>query len=137
MGDMFGAIPTPKPGHWIGAIWVTDADPAGATDAEVASAVAVESAARAAADATKESVAQVGLLANRPSAVGNNKTFYWATDDNGGTMYMSDGANWLLVAPRGTELMALERTATNVSIVNTASQADVTGLNGKIGRAHV
>lgn len=34
MGDTFGAIATPKPGHWSGAIWVPDEDPAAATDSE-------------------------------------------------------------------------------------------------------
>lgn len=72
----------------------------------------------------------VGLLANRPAPSGNART-YFATDDNGGTLYISDGSTWSLVAPRGTELMALERTATNIALT-AATQVDVTGLNGTV-----
>lgn len=156
MGDMFGAIPTPKPGHWIGAIWVPDADPAGATDAEVASAVAVENAARSAADASeiatraandateaasrisglagKENVTLVGTLANRPAAAaGNNNTFYFATDDNGGTLYFSNGSAWTKAAASvtqsgGAELGYAEITANATSVTTIPTYTDVAGL---------
>jgi hypothetical protein len=40
-----------------------------------------------------------GTLAARPSpGIGNANTFYFATDDNGGTLYSSDGATWTKVS---------------------------------------
>jgi hypothetical protein len=48
---------------------------------------------------------QAGTLAARPSATtDNNGMLYFATDDNGGTLYRSNGAAWVRVAPRGSEL---------------------------------
>lgn len=41
-----------------------------------------------------------GTLAGRPApAVGNANSFYFATDDNGGTLYASDGSTWTKVSP--------------------------------------
>lgn len=87
-----------------------------ATDAELASAVATlnaaltakQDASTAATDAEVAAGYQPldleGLLAARPGAASvPAKTIYWATDDNGGTLYRSNGATWAKMAPGATE----------------------------------
>jgi len=45
------------------------------------------------------SVHQAGTLASRPAAAaGNNGFLYFATDDNGGSLYRSDGSSWMKVS---------------------------------------
>jgi hypothetical protein len=71
-----------------------------------------------------------GLLANLPAANSVPAwSTYYATDDNGGTLYKSDGTNWL-IASAGSELDYAE----NTGIHQTASLAagnyeDVTNLS--------
>lgn len=56
-----------------------------------------------------------GTLASRPLASSgfNTGTFYYATDDSGGTLYRSDGSTWTAMAPSKT---------------HTHAQSDITGL---------
>lgn len=67
-----------------------------------------------------------GLLANRPAASTPGLETYFATNDNGGTLYVSDGTNWSIAGPRGIELGYAEITANATTISTTA--ADIAGL---------
>lgn len=68
-----------------------------------------------------------GTLAARPAATSVAPGYtYFATDDNGGTLYRSDGAVWTKIAPRGVELAYVERT-TDAPISGPAV-ADIPGL---------
>jgi hypothetical protein len=72
--------------------------------------------------------AKVGLLAARPASgtqVGQN---YFATDDQGGTLYLWDGSAWQLVSPRGRTLAQSVRTTDLTGQTNTA-YADVSGVS--------
>lgn len=45
------------------------------------------------------------ILANRPPAnTQPDRTFFYATDDNGGALYQVQNGTWVLVAPKNTEL---------------------------------
>jgi hypothetical protein len=44
-------------------------------------------------------VAVTGTLAAQPTAATFGKGFYFATDDNGGTLYYSNGTSWSKQAP--------------------------------------
>lgn len=67
-----------------------------------------------------------GTLASRPAAGTAGIGFYFATDDNGGTLYRSDGSAWTRIMARGTELGYAEIT-TDFTTTSTTG-ADVTGL---------
>lgn len=71
----------------------------------------------------------VGLLASRPASA-PARTSFFATDDNGGTLYISDGTNWLIAASRGLELGSAQITS-QFSVVRAGSDitSDVTGLS--------
>jgi hypothetical protein len=70
-----------------------------------------------------------GLLASRPAAAAANAgLFYYATNDNGGTLYRSDGATWTRIAAPTTELGYAEITA-NPPDSSSNTPADVTGLS--------
>jgi hypothetical protein len=72
-----------------------------------------------------------GLLANIPSAAtAGSGAFYYATDDQGGTLYESNGSAWLVAGPRGVELAYDQDTVTYVTASLAAgSSEDVTGLS--------
>jgi len=75
----------------------------------------------------------VGLLTARPAAASSNSgLFYFATDDNGGTMYRSDSSSWTKVSAAVSDASGKElgrvTTATNFSTSSTAP-VDYTGLS--------
>lgn len=78
-----------------------------------------------------------GTLALRPAANAvPAKTLYFATDDNGGKLYRSDGASWLPVSPGVTELPGSAPLAVAKSTVAFTTTSvyptfvDVTGYTG-------
>lgn len=79
--------------------------------------------------------ATFGLLGNRPPATSVGYGFvYFATDDNGGTTYRSDGATWYKQAPGaletgGRELAYNEKTDANFVTTNTAATDIGTGTS--------
>lgn len=98
--------------------------------------LAAESAAREGADSaldtrlvSVESSHRVGLFAARPAASTPGLKTYYATDDNGGTLYRVDaaGTSWLRVAQRGSLLGKAERTS-DFTTTSTAF-VDVTGMS--------
>lgn len=69
-----------------------------------------------------------GLIANRPTAASANAgLFYYATDDNGGTLYRSDGSSWTLIANPTKELAYAER-LTDMTNITTTTYIDITSL---------
>lgn len=70
-----------------------------------------------------------GTLAARPSAASFGVGLYYATNDNGGTLYRSDGAAWTAVAQNGIDLAYAESTATHTTASLAAGAAeDIAGL---------
>lgn len=69
-----------------------------------------------------------GLLADRPTAPAFGIGFYYATDDNAGTLYRSDGAGWTRVSPKARLLGEATR---NTDFVSSATNLDedVVGLS--------
>ena len=59
---------------------------------------------------------RAGLLAARGPAADHAGEDYWATDDNGGARYFSDGVVWHLIGPRGVILARKERTASSGAV---------------------
>jgi hypothetical protein len=81
------------------------------------------------ADLAAKGISQSGLLTNRPAAAsGNAGLLYYATDDNGGTLYRSDGSSWTKIAAPTTQLQYVERITNDTGFSNT-TYADVTGLS--------
>jgi hypothetical protein len=78
---------------------------------------------------TEANLTTEGLLAARPAASAR-VGFYYATDDNGGTLYRSNGTTWLAIAPGaasiGQELGYSEITSTFTG--TTGVEVAVTGL---------
>lgn len=77
-----------------------------------------------------------GLLADIPAASTMPGGFYFATDEDGGTLYRSNGSDWSQVAPgvdvpAGTEIFHAS-IAANVGPFTAGSTYDVTGLSGTI-----
>lgn len=64
---------------------------------------------------------RVGLLASIGDPAAYEDQSYFATDDNGGTLYVSDGTEWIVAAPRGTEIgyaeMTVDQTTTSTTTV--------------------
>jgi hypothetical protein len=106
--------------------------------AEQARALAAEAlkqdAATAATDTELAALSQSGTLSARPAASSVIAgTFYFATDDNGGTVYRSDGSSWTKIAASvaqsgGAELGYAAITASVTNTGGTAA-ADVSGLS--------
>lgn len=76
-----------------------------------------------------------GLLAARPAASGNSGNFYFATDEDGGTLYRSNGTDWNPVAPgvdvpAGTEVFHATLAA-STSTFAAGTTSDI-GLSGTI-----
>jgi microcystin-dependent protein len=63
-----------------------------------------------------------GTLASRPAAGASNANqWYFATDDNGGTLYFSNGSSWTKLSPGLTQQMTpLDNSVTTAKIVNAA-----------------
>lgn len=75
----------------------------------------------------------VGTLAQRPSAAAAGVNgWYFATDDNGGKTYRSDGSTWTALAPGATEAAAGAdlgfKQITSPFSTSSSSMVDVTGL---------
>jgi hypothetical protein len=112
-----------------------------ATDTELSNAVATinsslagkQDAATAATD-TELGTAfpTIGHLAARPTAAAFGRGYYWADDDNGGTLYFSNGAAWTklspgIAEPAGLELGYAEITAAPAGITAQAA-TDIAGV---------
>ena len=71
---------------------------------------------------------QSGTLASRPAAAAGNAGYlYFATDDNGGTLYLSTGSAWTRISPMARLLG--EATRSTVFTTTTAGvEYDVTGM---------
>jgi hypothetical protein len=74
-----------------------------------------------------------GLLAGRPAAAAGTCKYYFATDDNGGTLYETNGAAWLQVAAAvgsvaGIEL-ATAALGSPVPGLTAAARTDIPGLS--------
>jgi hypothetical protein len=86
------------------------------------------------ADLAAKGISRSGLLASRPAAAsGNSGLLYFATDDNGGTLYRSDGSTWTKIAASvlqssGAELGYAEIT-TPQSTTTTGTYIDIAGLS--------
>jgi hypothetical protein len=82
-------------------------------------------------------VAVTGTLAAQPTAATFGKGFYFATDDNGGTLYYSNGTSWSKQAPGVSQaatpsLVATQTIGSNFQIpagVAANTPSDVTGLS--------
>jgi hypothetical protein len=79
----------------------------------------------------------VGTLGAQPAAATFGKGFYWASDDNGGTLYYSNGTAWQKQAP-GVSQAAMPTLVAQATItsgfqipagVATNTPSDVTGLS--------
>ncbi|MEK6328830.1 MAG: hypothetical protein AABM66_15100, partial [Actinomycetota bacterium] len=69
---------------------------------------------------------QEGTLAARPAAAASNNGFlYFATDDNGGTLYRSNGSSWTKVAASATSSW---QKLGEASLSTAASDVTVSGL---------
>ena len=65
-----------------------------------------------------------GLLTARPGAASNTCKYYFATDDAGGTLYVTNGTAWSPVGPRGE----LGYASIAASVTLSASKTAVAGL---------
>lgn len=77
-----------------------------------------------------------GALASRPTATATNRyTDFFATDEDGGTLYRNlDGSNWTQIAPgateaSGTELAYAETSTSNATTSDTAVDWPTTALS--------
>lgn len=68
-----------------------------------------------------------GTLAARPAAATFGVGIYFATDDNGGTLYQSDGSTWTAIVAAQQSLGYVERTAGDLTTTST-SAVDATGM---------
>jgi hypothetical protein len=88
-----------------------------------------------AADARYQQAAVYGLLANRPTAAAaGDRSTYFATDDNGGTLYQVQSAAWVKIAASAAQAGGAElgyaEVATNPTSTSTyPTRTDVTGLS--------
>lgn len=112
-----------------------------ATDSELAAAVSnlnatlltKQDAATAATDAELAAAFPVmGTLAARPTAAAFGRGYYWASDDNGGTLYYSNATAWTKMSPgvaepAGLELGYAEITAAPPGV--TGGAVDIVGLS--------
>jgi hypothetical protein len=88
-------------------------------------------------DTSSADLVATGLLAAQPSATTFGKGFYFATDDNGGTQYYSNGTIWTRQAPGIAQAatpsyIGSQTLASNFSIpasVAANTPSDVTGLS--------
>lgn len=76
----------------------------------------------------------VGLLSAQPTASTFGKGFYWASDDNGGTLYYSNATTWTKQAPGVNQaatpsLVAGPAKVTANFTTTSTSDVDVTGLS--------
>jgi hypothetical protein len=78
-----------------------------------------------------------GTLASRPVPSGANGLVYNATDDNGGTLYLSDGSTWTKITPGrletgGRELGYAEITTVFSGTSGSTTPQVVTGLSTSV-----
>jgi hypothetical protein len=102
------------------AVGPSELAPGAVTAAEIsANSIAIEDIAQS----VWSSAHAAGTLAGRPAAASSNDGFlYFATNDNGGTLYRSNGSSWVKVAPGATQAPA---TPENIAMV-TPDDANVT-----------
>lgn len=108
----------------------SDAELAAAVASLTASIAAKQDASTASTDAERDAHMASGTLAARPAAATFGVGFYYATDDNGGTLYYSNGSAWVIVGPRGVELQHVENGTSYVTASLAASAVeDITGMS--------
>lgn len=104
------------------------------SDADATALVAAEATTRGGVDTaldtrldSVESSHYVGTLAGRPAANTPGIKTAYCTDDNGGTLYVSDGAAWTIAGQRGLELAFAEVLSNTAGIA--AGFIDITGAS--------
>lgn len=111
----------------IASVLDTDGTLAANSDSKIPSQKAVKTAIAAEATARQAAMAS-GTLASRPSAATFGVGFYYATDDNGGTLYYSNATTWSALGRNGVLLDGKSITSP-VSSTTTSTYEDATGLS--------
>jgi hypothetical protein len=98
------------------AVGPSELAPGGVTAAEIsANSIGIDDIAQS----VWSSAHAAGTLAGRPAASSSNDGFlYFATNDNGGTLYRSNGSSWVKAAPGATQAPA---TPESITMVNPGS----------------